>query len=540
MPASREARYWGHVRYDRSRPTRCANSLTNPDGVTRPSSDRLAYAIAPSSRRSWRSPLVPTNTPARGDARISRAPAVATAPWAARAPTTVPRGSDTLSSAPARHSSISAGSAKEAAIWVGSPSGSKWLIRRTPDVPASAAFQNESRSKPIGVTTPSPVTTTRRRSPTLCEERVATIDRENLALIELRSRARQEEHYVGDRLGGHERIARRPRPDRLERLLAVRDHVPDVGRHGAARDRVHGDPLRPEFDSEIPAERFERRLRDADRRVAGDHALAPEARQRDDPPAGRHEPRRVLAQQEERASIGREDPVPLLRRQLEPFFEHARGGVADENVEPPGNAAHFGNQALDLRGLFQVCLNEVSRAAAQLDVARRLLRRLTGDEEVHEDARAGLGETERDGAPDPSAAPRHQNLALQSGGAQRVIPLAARSSGNGWSSRASALSRAALAARSVPGRASSSAYSSVPVATRRPSTSAVAASSQVSPYERSSARSRSWSPGRTKWRNETRASRVKRPIFVQSWLIPMRSSAACPNASTISAPGRIG
>src|SRR2546422_10878879 len=97
MPASREARYWGHVRYDRSRPTRYANSLTNPDGVTRPSSDRLAYAIAPSSRRSWRSPLVPTNTPARGEARISRAPAVATAPWAARAPTTVPRGSDARS-----------------------------------------------------------------------------------------------------------------------------------------------------------------------------------------------------------------------------------------------------------------------------------------------------------------------------------------------------------------------------------------------------------------------------------------------------------
>src|SRR2546427_193910 len=429
MPASLEARYWGHVRTDRSRARRRENSLANPDGVTRPSPDRLAYAIAPSSRRSWRSPLVPTNTPAPGEARVSRAPATATAPWAARAPTTVPRGSDASSSASARNSSSSAGSASEAAIWGGRRSASKWLVGRAP---------------------------------------------------------------------------------------AVRDHVPDVGRHGAARDRVHGDPLRPEFDGEIAAERLERSLRDADRRVAGDHALAPEARQRDDPPAGRHEPRRFLAQQEERARIGREDPVPLLRRQLEPLFEHARGGVADENVELPGNAAHLGDQALDLRGLLQVRLNEVSRAAAQLDVARRLLRRLTVDEEGHEDARAGLGETERDDAPDPPAAPRHQNFSPRRGSAQRVIPLAARSSGNGWSSRASALSRAALAARSVPGRASSSAYSSVPVATRRPSTSAVAASAQVSPDERSSARSLSWSPGRTKWRNETRASRVKRPILVQS------------------------
>src|SRR5712691_9576176 len=350
MPASREARYWGHVRYDRSRPTRRANSLTNPDGVTCPSSDRLAYAIAPSSRRSWRSPLVPTNTPARGEARVSRAPAAATAPWAARAPTTVPRGSDAFSSASARNSSISAGSASEAAIWVGSPSGSKWLIRRTPDVPASAAFQNESRSKPIGVTTLSPVTTTRRRPRPLCEERIATVHRHDLPLDRLRRRAREEEHHVGDRLGGHERISRRPPPDRLQRSLAVGDHVPDVGRHGAARDRVHGDPLYPELDGEIPGERLERRLRDADRRVTGDHALAPDARQRDDPPAGRHQPRGFLAEKQKRARVSREDPVPLLRRQLEPLFEHARGGVADEDVEPPGNAAHLGDQALDLRG----------------------------------------------------------------------------------------------------------------------------------------------------------------------------------------------
>src|SRR5439155_203102 len=41
-PASLDARYWGHVRYDRSRATRRANSPTNPDGVTRPSAVRLA------------------------------------------------------------------------------------------------------------------------------------------------------------------------------------------------------------------------------------------------------------------------------------------------------------------------------------------------------------------------------------------------------------------------------------------------------------------------------------------------------------------
>src|SRR5439155_489142 len=104
------------------------------------------------------------------------------------------------------------------------------------------------------------------------------------------------------------------------------------------------------------------------------------------------------------------------------------------------------------------------------DVARRLRSGLAVDEEAHEDARAGLGEAERDGAPDPAPASRDQDLALRAHGA---APRAASSSGDRWSSRASAPSRAALAAASVPGCAASSAYSSVAVATRRASPSAV-------------------------------------------------------------------
>src|SRR5205823_4579894 len=158
----------------------------------------------------------------------------------------------------ARNSSTSAGAASAAAIRVGNPSASKWLIRRTPDAPASAAFQNESTSKPIGVTTPSPVTTTRRRPPASGAERVATIDRQHLPLDEPRRRAREEEHDVGDRLGSHERLSRCPRADRLERLGAVGDQVPDVGLDGAGRNRVHRDLLRAELDGKIAGERLER------------------------------------------------------------------------------------------------------------------------------------------------------------------------------------------------------------------------------------------------------------------------------------------
>src|SRR3989441_11530968 len=114
----------------------------------------------------------------------------------------------------------------------------------------------------------------------------------------------------------------RSRADRLERLRAVGNHVPDVGPAGRGRDRVHGDPLPTELDGEIAGERLERGLRHPDRDIAGDDALAPEARERDDPPAGRHERRGFLGEEEERARVGREDPVPLLRRQLEAVLEH--------------------------------------------------------------------------------------------------------------------------------------------------------------------------------------------------------------------------
>src|SRR5438094_540397 len=159
---------------------------------------------------------------------------------------------------------------KRPASRVGNPAASKWLIRRTPDAPASAAFQNESTSQPIGVTTPSPVTTTRRRPPASGAERVATIDRQHLPLDEPRRRAREEEHDVGDRLGSHERLSRCPRADRLERLGAVGDQVPDVGLDGAGRNRVHRDLLRAELDGKIAGERLERGLRGPDRDIAGD------------------------------------------------------------------------------------------------------------------------------------------------------------------------------------------------------------------------------------------------------------------------------
>src|SRR5207249_1255274 len=82
------------------------------------------------------------------------------------------------SPASAARSSIAAGSASVAAIWVGRPSGSKCAIRRTPEAPASAAFQNASRPTPIGVTTSRPVTTTRRPGPRSREEGIAAIDDE--------------------------------------------------------------------------------------------------------------------------------------------------------------------------------------------------------------------------------------------------------------------------------------------------------------------------------------------------------------------------
>src|SRR2546428_6300255 len=65
-PASPDARYWGHVRYDRARAPRRANSPTHPDGDNRPAALRPAKARAPTPLRSWRPPLAPADTPSPG------------------------------------------------------------------------------------------------------------------------------------------------------------------------------------------------------------------------------------------------------------------------------------------------------------------------------------------------------------------------------------------------------------------------------------------------------------------------------------------
>src|SRR5437867_1241764 len=363
-PARSAARYCGHVRWAARAAARRANSATKPARVTGPPGSRLAYAIAPRSRKSWRSPLVPTNTPARREASTARAPAAATAPRAARRPTTTPRGSCESSEASARNSSISARSSRAAAICVGSPSGSKWVMRLTPETPASAAFQKAFASAPIGVTRSSPVTTMRRRAPGSREERVATVHRQDLSPDRLRRRAREEVHDTRDLVGRHEGAARSAGTDRRQGGRAFRYRLPHVGLHSAGRDRVDRDALRRELDGEIAREPLERRLRDADRRVALDDASAAEARQGDDPSARRHDPRGFLGEDEQRARVRRHHPVPLLGREVEAVPEHARRGVAHEHVEATGAPLDLGHQALDLRGLLQVRLHQVRDATA--------------------------------------------------------------------------------------------------------------------------------------------------------------------------------
>src|SRR5438132_4643266 len=248
-PARRAARYCGHVRCAARAAARRANSAMKPARVTGPPGARLAYAIAPRSRRSWRSPLVPTNTPARREASTARAPPAATAPRAARTPTTTPRDSWESSEASARNSSISARSSSAAAICVGSPSGSKWVMRLTPETPASAAFQKAFASAPIGVTRSSPVTPMRRRAPGSREERVATVHRQDLSLDRLRGRAREEVDDTRDLVGRHEGAARGAGTDRRQRGRAFRHRLPHVGLHGARGDRVDRDALRRELDA---------------------------------------------------------------------------------------------------------------------------------------------------------------------------------------------------------------------------------------------------------------------------------------------------
>src|SRR3972149_2494702 len=58
--------------------------------------------------------------------------------------------------------SVGSKSRTSAAICVSSPAGSQAVMRPTPERPSIMAFQNLSTPMPTGLTTPSPVTTTRR------------------------------------------------------------------------------------------------------------------------------------------------------------------------------------------------------------------------------------------------------------------------------------------------------------------------------------------------------------------------------------------
>src|SRR6188474_893297 len=111
-------------------------------------------------------------------------------------------------------------------------------MRRTPEVPTSAAFQNASRPTPIGVTTSMPVTTTRRVMVIpLRQQRVAAVGDDDLPLDRLGRRARQEVDDVGDRFRGHERAGGRAAARSLEQAHTVFTVMPR-GASSTARYRV--------------------------------------------------------------------------------------------------------------------------------------------------------------------------------------------------------------------------------------------------------------------------------------------------------------
>src|SRR5438309_1204776 len=80
-------------------------------------------------------------------------------------------------------------------------------------------------------------------------------------------------------------------------------------------------------------------------------------------------------------------------------------------IAAPGAPLDRGHQLTDLSRLLEIGLEQLRRAAAQLDVARGLLGRLAVHEEADEDVGARLGEAQRDRAPDAAAAAGHQHLA---------------------------------------------------------------------------------------------------------------------------------
>ena len=98
----------------------------------------------------------------------------------------------------------------------------------------------------------------------------------------------RKRHGGRDVVRCHELARRRSRRRPREHLLAVRERVERVGLDDACRHGVDANPARRELDGEIADDRLEGRLRGADEDVVVEHALRPEARERDDGAAAGH------------------------------------------------------------------------------------------------------------------------------------------------------------------------------------------------------------------------------------------------------------
>ena len=163
-----------------------------------------------------------------------------------------------------------------------------------------------------------------------------------------------------------------------------------------------------QFDRHVSDHILDRRLGNADRRVAGDIANRAERRQRDNPAVIRHNRRAELDAVQKRAGVGVHREVPRFVVDIDHRRKQPERGVGDQNVEL---AEPFLDALEDRRYLIvipHIGAVRVALDAVALDLLDRFVGRLAAAEVVDDDVGALLGQLLGDRQPDTAGPARTQ------------------------------------------------------------------------------------------------------------------------------------
>ena len=160
----------------------------------------------------------------------------------------------------------------------------------------------------------------------------------------------------------------------------------------------------------MPNQRLQGRFGSSHGRVVGDGSHGAQAGNGDNPSAVcPHQLDRVLRKRQQGGGVDVHRVVEVLQRELESRLQYARGGVADQDVQPAETLADFVEHALHVFFLAHVGAQDQRPGAALLDRLGSFRSRCFVPQVVDGHIRPRLGQAKGDGPADSPRPARDQS-----------------------------------------------------------------------------------------------------------------------------------